>query len=80
MAQDYEATREALEADRIAAHERGERLSPALRVRPVTPHCCATCRHLFIANGTLECTRPKGPVFDTGDRLDLYTVCDRWMK
>ena len=54
------------------------RLKPPKNVRTVTPRCCATCKHLLIASGWMECTRPKGPFFDTGDRMDIYTVCDRW--
>ena len=26
----------------------------------------------------MACQRPDGPVFDTGDRGDLLTVCDMW--
>jgi hypothetical protein len=57
------------------------KVKPALNVRTYEPRVCGTCRYLgFPGDGTVECMRPEGPLFDAGDFLWHTTTCDRWVK
>jgi hypothetical protein len=56
-----------------------KQLQPPKNFRTVIPHICATCRYLqtFPDEGYMACVR--GVVtFDTGDRDDITSTCDRW--
>ena len=58
--------------------EKYKHLNPPKNYRPVKPRCCATCRLLFMADGSCHCIRPDGPDFDAGDLLYWGYVCDYW--
>ena len=57
---------------------KNKKLLPARNVREITPHCCMTCKYHANFDGFGLCEREGGYESDSGDRLEVYHVCDLW--
>ena len=55
--------------------------APPKNLRQITPRCCGNCAYgRWDSNppAGIDCLRPDGPVFDFGDGMYWFTVCDGW--
>lgn len=54
---------------------------PPRNFRDVTlPRLCVNCSLLLTDGEITYCTRPDGPVFETGLYEEWQMVCDNWVK
>lgn len=68
-----------------AGLERRASLKPPGNYRAALPRLCATCALLLTESiddrgDVTYCTRPNGPVYETGMLEEWFNVCDNWQE
>lgn len=56
-------------------------MKPPLNLRRHEPQVCGHCRYMsYPGDGTSRCTRPDGPVWDSGHSEEWSHTCDRFVR
>lgn len=68
--------REAYTMEQLTDEERAA-LRPPSRLRNLAQRTCASCALGWYVEGSFECQRPGGPVWDVSEKAEYEHVCSR---